>query len=75
MERGRRRVELLQSNNKISAVNLAKSKFPGAMVIKAVETSAPMEETIGNFTKNLKRSFKKKIDINDKISTIARSLL
>lgn len=70
MEKGHRRVELLQSNNKISAANHAKLKFPGAMVIKAVETSAPLEETIGNLTKNLKKSFKKKIDINDKISTI-----
>jgi general secretion pathway protein F len=70
MEKGRRRVELFQSNNKISAANSAKSKFPGAMVIKAVETSEPLEETIGNLTKNLKKSFKKKIDINDKISTI-----
>ncbi len=70
MEKGSRRVELFQSNNKISAANSAKSKFPGAMVIKAVETTEPLEETIGNLTKNLKKTFKKKIDINDKISTI-----
>lgn len=70
MEKGRKRIELLQADSRMSAVNTAKSKFPGAMVIRAVETSAPLEDTIGNITKNLKRSFKKKIDINDKISTI-----
>ena len=70
IEKGRRRIELFQSNNKMSAVNSAKSKFPEAMVVKAIETSEPLEETIGNLTKNLKKTFKKKININDKISTI-----
>jgi len=70
IEKGHKRIELLKADNKISAVNSIKSKFPGVMVIKAIETSAPLEDTIGNLTKNLKKSFKKKIDINDKISTI-----
>ena len=70
IEKGRKRVELLQADNKMSAINAAKSKFRGSMVIKAAETSAPLEDTISNFTKSLKKSFRKKINIDNKISTI-----
>ena len=70
MEKGRKRVELIQADHKMSAVNNAKSKFPGAMVLKAIETEPPLEESFKNFTKKLKKSFKKKINIDDKISTI-----
>ncbi len=70
MEKGQKRVELLQANNKMSAISMAKSKFTGSIIVKAVETSAPLEDVIGNLTKNFKKSFKKKIDINNKISTI-----
>ena len=70
MEKGRKRVELIKAESKMSAISNAKAKFRGAMIFKAVETSAPLEDTIGNITKNLKKSFKKKIPIDDKISTI-----
>ncbi|MEA3492591.1 MAG: type II secretion system F family protein [Campylobacterota bacterium] len=70
MEKGHKRTELIQADNKISAVSIAKGKFSGSMVTKAVETSAPMEDVIGNFTKGFKKSFKGSINVNDKISTI-----
>ncbi|RLA79462.1 MAG: type II secretion system F family protein [Epsilonproteobacteria bacterium] len=40
------------------------------MVVKAVETAAPLEDTIDNFISGFRKSFKKKIHLNDKISTI-----
>jgi len=70
IEKGRKRTELVQADGKMTAINIAKSKFPGAMVLKAVETSPPLEDSIGSFAKKFKKSFKKKIRIDDKISTI-----
>ncbi len=70
MEKGKRRIELFKADNKMAAIGLAKSKLKGVIIVKSVETSAPLEDTIGNFTKGLRKTFKKKIDINDKISTI-----
>ncbi len=70
MQKGHKRVELLQADNKVAVIGVAKSKFPGAMIIKAVETSAPLEVVMANFMKNLKKGAKKKIPVPDKISTI-----
>jgi len=70
MEKGKKRLELLKANSKMAAVSLAKQKFPSAMVMKATETSAPLEEGISDFFSNLQKSMKSKIPINDKISTI-----
>jgi general secretion pathway protein F len=55
----------------MAAIKLAKYKLStSVMVIKAVETSAPLEESISNFFDGMSKSFKSKIPINDKISTI-----
>jgi general secretion pathway protein F len=70
MDRGRRRLELIKADTKMTAVKVAKSKFPSTMVVKAVETSAPLEESLDELLKGVKKSFKSKIPINDKISTI-----
>ena len=70
MERGKKRKEVIKAESKITAVKLAKNKFPAAMVTKAEETAAPLEETITEFMSSFKKSFKAKIPINDKISTI-----
>ncbi|SFZ98962.1 Type II secretion system protein [hydrothermal vent metagenome] len=71
MTRGEKRVELIKADNRIAAIKIAKDKFSSnTMIIKAVETSAPVEETWSNFSKEIKKSFKSKIPINDKISTI-----
>ncbi|HEY9129825.1 MAG TPA: type II secretion system F family protein [Sulfurovum sp.] len=70
MEKGKKRLELLKANNKMAAVNLAKQKFPTVMVMKAVETAAPLEDSLSALFSGLKKSMKSKIPINDKISTI-----
>ena len=70
MEKGKKRQELIKADNRMSAVNTAKQKFPRTMVTKAVETSAPLEDSIAQLLAGLKKSSKSKIPIQDKISTI-----
>ena len=70
MDRGTRRQELIKADSKITAIYSAKHKFPTTMVMKAVETSAPLEDSFEKVLKGLKNSLKSKIPINDKISTI-----
>ena len=70
MEKGKKRLELIKADNKMLAIKLAKNKFPKTIVMKALQTSAPLEEDIADFFSSLKTSFKSKIPINDKISTI-----
>jgi len=70
MEKGKKRQELVKANNKMAAVNLAKQKFPSTMVMKAIETAAPLEDSISELLSGLKKSMKSKIPLNDKISTI-----
>jgi len=70
MDKGKKRQELIKADNKMTAIKLIKNKFPTNMVMKAVETSAPIEESIAGLFAGITASFKPKIPINDKISTI-----
>lgn len=70
MEKGKKRQELLKADSKMTAIQLAKKKFPRAMVMKALATSAPLEDNISDLFTKLGKSFKSKIPIQDKISTI-----
>jgi len=70
MERGKKRLELIKAESKMQAVKIAKNKFPSAMVTKATETAAPVEETFANIFAAMGKTFKSKIPIDDKISTI-----
>lgn len=70
MEKGKKRQETVKAANKMAAVNLAKQKFPSTMVMKAIETAAPLEDSLSDLFSGLKKSFKSKIPLNDKISTI-----
>ena len=70
MEKGKKRQELIKANNKMGAVSIAKQKFPRTMITKAVETSAPLEDTIAQLFAGFKKSSTSKIPIQDKISTI-----
>ncbi|GIT98198.1 type II secretion system F family protein [Sulfurovum sp. TSL1] len=70
MEKGKKRQELVKAVNKMAAINLAKQKFPMTMVMKAMETSAPLEDSLSALLSGFQKSFKSKIPINDKISTI-----
>jgi general secretion pathway protein F len=70
MDKGKKRLEVIKAENRMLAVKLAKNKFPSTMVMKAVETSAPLEDSFSNILKAIQKSFKAKIPLNDKISTI-----
>jgi type II secretory pathway component PulF len=70
MDRGKKRQELIKANDRLAAIKIAKQKFPGIMVIKAVETTAPVGDIVSEFISGITKSMKKKIPINDKISTI-----
>ena len=71
LERGKKRSETVEANSKISAINMVKQQLPpSAMVVGAMETTMPLEKLFTNLMKDLKRSMKSKIPINDKISTI-----
>ena len=45
MQKGKKRLESIKSDTKMSAIKLAKEKFPSAVVVRAEETSAPLEES------------------------------
>ncbi|RLA60634.1 MAG: type II secretion system F family protein [Epsilonproteobacteria bacterium] len=70
LTKGKKRVETLEAKNRMSAVSSAKNKFKGSMVLNAEETSTPMSVVVANISKDLSKSSKAKIKIEDKISTI-----
>jgi general secretion pathway protein F len=70
MEKGKRREELIQAKDKMDAIKTIKSNSPNIMVMKAVEGSAPVGEIFSNFLEGIQKSFKGKIPVPDKISTI-----
>ena len=70
MDKGIKRQETVKADNKMAAIALVKQKFSRAMVMKAMETSAPLDDTVSELLEGLRKSFKSKIPINDKISTI-----
>ncbi len=70
MDKGKKRQEMIKADSRMIAIKLAKNKFPSTMIMKAVETSAPLEDGLADLIAGLQKSFKSKIPINDKISTI-----
>ncbi|HEO98300.1 MAG TPA: type II secretion system F family protein [Epsilonproteobacteria bacterium] len=70
MEKGKKRKELIKGANKMAAIQSAKQKYPRAVVMRAEQTAAPLEDTVSDLMSNISKSFKKKIPLNDKISTI-----
>ncbi len=70
MEKGKKRQEMVKAANKMAAIQSIKQKFPSVVVVKAEQTAAPLEDTIQEFFSGLTKSMKKKIPLNDKISTI-----
>jgi len=70
IDKGKKRIESLYAENKREAISTAKSKFPDLMVVKAVEGSAPLEDSFANMMKNFKKGAKKNIPLEDKVSTI-----
>jgi len=70
MDKGVKRHELIRAHNRMAAIKQVKFKFPNTMIVKAMETSAPLEESFAGLITGFKSYFKSKIPINDKISTI-----
>ena len=70
IEKGKKRKEIVKAENRMSAVKAAKEKFPLAMVTKATETAAPLEDSFEDIISGIKDSLKKKIPLADKISAI-----
>ena len=70
MDKGKKRQEFIKAENKMTAIKSIKKKFPATMAIRAVETSAPLEDSMAGFFSGITKTLKSKIPINDKISTI-----
>ena len=70
ISKGKAQYELFKAESKLKAIAMAEKKHPRSVVVKAEITSAPIEDTISDFFKGLKKTTKKKIPINDKIATI-----
>jgi type II secretory pathway component PulF len=70
ISKGKKRIELVNANNKMQAIKLAKQNNPNKGVQKAIEVSAPTGAKIDELVKGIKKSFEPKIDLNNKISAI-----
>jgi len=68
--RGKRTAEIIKAKSKISAIRIAKQEFSGFNILKAEETTPDIGSKIGDMLESLKGSFKSKIDIGNKISSI-----
>ena len=68
--KGQKKSKIIQARNRMDAVSIAKSKFPG-VVIKVTESSAPVEERFKEFKKQFVNTIlKPKINIDSLISSI-----
>ena len=70
VQKGNRFTSVHEAENKRSASALAKKAHPGAVVVKAEETAAPIENIFANLTKSLQGRAKGKIRLDSKISSI-----
>ncbi len=71
-ERGKKRIESLYAENKRDAIATAKTNFPKALVIKAVEGDAPLEDKFAKLLEGFKKGTKATIPIKDKIAAISQ---
>jgi len=68
--KGKKNIKIIKAPNKNDALSMAKSKTAG-VIISVKETSAPVEEQLGNFKDNLVGGLtKKSIKIKDLIAAI-----
>ena len=70
IHKGRRTQEVIKAKSKINAIRLAKQEYNGFNILKAEETTPGMGDRIKDVVENLTSSFKSKVSIGDKISTI-----
>lgn len=70
MDKGKRSEEVVKATNKLTALKIAKQNHPNMGVLKAIETTPPMNASLDNLFEGIKKSFEPKIDLNHKISAI-----
>lgn len=70
LHKGKKQIELVEADNKNKAKAKIRSKFPHAIITRIEPASAPFGVVFEDFISWFRKIFKKKIDINDKISTI-----
>jgi len=70
IQRGQKREVHLSAESKMDAIRKVKERFPSAIVIRAIETSMPLTESLAAYYSGIKETFGSKIPLNDKISTI-----
>jgi len=68
--RGKRDNIIVKANNKVEASAIAKKEKQGIVVVKVKESAAPIDKSFENFSKNLGKTFKQKISIDEKINAI-----
>jgi len=70
LAKGKKRIESIEADNKMSAIRVAKKKFPGQIVQRAIEGKAPAGAQMNEVINGLKKSFEPKINLDSKISAI-----
>ncbi|MDY0195249.1 MAG: type II secretion system F family protein [Sulfurovaceae bacterium] len=70
LHKGKKQIELAEADTRNKAKAKIKLKFPHAIIINIEPTSPPMSVVFKDFTTWFQKIFKKKINMNDKISTI-----
>ncbi len=70
INKGKKSQELVKAASKMAAVAMAKRQFKGAVVVRATETAAPVEDSFSDFIEKIKKSFEGSIPEEDKIATI-----
>lgn len=69
-QKGKRSHQVIKAKSKINAIRMAKQEYVGFNVLKAEETTPSTSDQLSDAFENLKRSFKPKIEIGHKISSI-----
>ena len=69
-KRGKKSYEVIKAKSKIGAIRQAKQEFSGYNVLKAEETTPDFGSRVLDILEGMKKSFKPKIDIGHKISSI-----
>ncbi|SHO81273.1 Type II secretion system protein [hydrothermal vent metagenome] len=70
INKGAKSVEIIKAPAKMSAVANAKRKFPGAVIVRAVETAAPVEDSFQDIIKKINDWMEGEIPEEAKISSI-----
>ncbi len=70
INKGTKSDEVVKAPNKMAAVAQAKKEFKGAVIVRAKETSAPVEDKFQNIIKIVNESMEGKIPEMQKVSTI-----